>query len=239
MSNLATFENGRHQSAKHHIEETKQLEGVEAYTRGTLELLKERNPEYYAMVTTPKYVDEKQRAIDYARRISNGATKAEAYCKVLGIDWSIVGKDDVFKRWLNTRLWRYEQLEIVVKEIEYVQLSMHRLFHDKHIKALHEQFNLGMTARSEKVRADALHQFIQNTRNPLVGKPTDQDIAMVSESRQLLDSITNAFNSVRKVESVDGAYPQVDCAEEKNPPSTIFANSQNLAIDVVPLKDSL
>jgi len=116
---------------------------------------------------------------------------------------------------------------------------MHRLFHDKHIKALHEQFNLGMTARSEKVRADALHQFIQNTRNPLVGKPTDQDIAMVSESRQLLDSITNAFNSERKVESTNGDYPQVDCAEEKNPPHGIFTTNEKLAIDVVPLKDSL
>jgi len=239
MSNLATFENGKHGRTKHHTEEKKQLEGVEAYTKGTLELLKERNPEYYAMVTVPEYVDEKQRAIDYARRISSGATKVEAYCKILGMNWDIVGTDDVFKKWLNTRLWRYEQLEIVVKEIEYVQLSMHRLFHDKHIKALHEQFNLGMTARSEKVRADALHQFIQNTRNPLVGKPTDQDIAMVSESRQLLDSITNAFNSVRKVESTSSDYPQVDCAEEKNPPSTIFTKNEKLAIDVVPLKDSL
>ena len=115
---------------------------------------------------------------------------------------------------------------------------MHRFFHDKHLKALEAQFTLGMTARSEKVRADALHQFIQNTRNPMLGKPTETDVKMLSESRQLLDSITNAFRTVRG-ESPDSAvvdYPQSDVRRGENTPNGIFTTSQNPSkvIEVTP-----
>ena len=103
-----------------------------------------------------------------------------------------------------------------------------------------------MNARSEKVRADALNQFIVNTKNPLLGKPTDNEVKLMSESRQLLDSISNAFQQVSSKNISNRDNPRVvhtvnppeHKAEEENTLHNIFTNSQNPQPDIQH-KDSL
>jgi len=66
---------------------------------------------------------------------------------------------------------------------------------------------------------------------------------MLSESRQLLDSITNAFKAVQgnKTENhevVDSGYPQSIDSGERKAPHSIFTTSQKLqVIEVAPLKE--
>lgn len=191
--------------------------------------------EYYTCEQELEYKDAEEQALDFARRITNGDSKFKAYCAVHGLNHQgLIDNRKSYNR-VNVRVWRYLHSDVVKLQIDRVQLSLHSYFHDKHLKALNEQFNLGMSARSEKVRADALNQFIQNTRNPLLGKPTDNEVKLMSESRQLLDSISNAFQQVSskrtQVENprdVLTVNPPLITAGEENPQHTIFTNFQNL-----------
>ena len=223
---------------------------------------------YAVEAVSANYPTEFDRARDFGRLIANDAIQADAFCLVMGYDYEQMminveasGEDKLnFRKKLDRLAYKYKRLELVREAINAVQLDVHIEFHDKHMVALNEQFKLGMTARSEKVRADALHQFIQNTRNPHLNKPDEQEMNQLSESKALLDSIANVFATVsgnRPRNPLDGntgnpasimgndvtQNPPVETAQGEKPPNSIFTNSQNLqgadaTIDYTP-KDSL
>ena len=174
---------------------------------------------YYYKQNEYGLTSDKERLILYAKLVSTDYSSMEAYCMAYDIDFArLKGNKKSYAR-VNALIWRYLKRDDVREELEFIQLNLHSYFHDKHIKALEAQYNLGFRAKSEKVRADALHQFIQNTRNPTIGRPTDNDVKLMSESRQLLDSISSAFRNV--------STPQLVCSGEEKPQHSIFTNSQN------------
>ena len=71
-------------------------------------------------------------------------------------------------------------------KLEKIQEQLPDIYMNMHIMALNSQFKLAMNAKSEKVRADALHQFISNTK---ASKKESFDENTIS----LLNDITKAF----------------------------------------------
>lgn len=63
-----------------------------------------------------------------------------------------------------TKALRYIARKSVRSKLESIQESLPNIYMNMNIMALNAQFNLAMNAKSEKVRADALHQFIANTK---------------------------------------------------------------------------
>jgi len=185
--------------------------------------------EYFKKVNEYNATTDRERVVLYAKLVSDGSSSIEAYCIANDLDIEGLRECKPSYNRVNALIWRYLKRDDVRKELEFIQLNLHSYFHDKHVRALEAQYNLGFRAKSEKVRADALHQFIQNTRNPAIGKPTDNDIKLMSESRQLLDSISSAFRNV-------GNPPSV-AVEQENPQHRIFTNLQNL--ETATNKDSL
>jgi hypothetical protein len=163
--------------------------------------------------------------------VMDECSKMESFCLTFGLDKEKIGRGDGarYNRVMNV-VNRYFASNEVTRGVGKLQMRIHSEFSAQHIRALREQFSLGMTARSEKVRADALHQFIQNTRNPYLPSASNEDMQQARNNRQLLDAISQAFNKVT------GNKEYVD-AELVNPPSgllgeekasnEIFINSQN------------
>ena len=130
----------------------------------------------------------------YVHYISEGMPKNEAYTKIKP---QHVGKSSEL---LNNLRYRYEQGKAVKSKLKRLSAEIHLCFQNQNLQALQKQYEIGMGKHggSLKTQADALHQFIQNTSNPHTKISEDTEHKIVNENKQLLDSISNLFDSIGK-----------------------------------------
>lgn len=131
---------------------------------------------------------EDRNAMEFVSLLEEGNSATKAYVKVFG---SIEGEA---RTTTAVKASRYKKDELVKKYIDRSYRDKYMYFADKHFMALEAQFDLAMNANSEKVRADALHQFISNTSKPL--KTEEEADAALTANRVLLDKITDVFISM-------------------------------------------
>jgi hypothetical protein len=130
----------------------------------------------------------------YVHYLSEGLDKNEAYLKIKPQHKDKNPKD------LNAIRYRYEQGKVVKSKLKRLSAEIYLCFQNQNLQALQKQYEIGMGKHggSLKTQADALHQFIQNTSNPYTRVTEETENKIVNENRQLLDSISNLFDSIGK-----------------------------------------
>lgn len=161
-------------------------------------------------------------------------SKMNAFCLAFGLDYEKLTPEIDYDRYNRVYrvINRYFASATVQREVTRFQSKIHSEFATMHVRALREQYSLGMSARSEKVRADALHQFIQNTRNPYLPTASNEDMQQARGNRQLLDTIASAFMRVTGqhgdcVVDAEVLTPQVAVGKEEKANDRIFPISEN------------
>jgi hypothetical protein len=115
-------------------------------------------------------VQEYIAAVKYCSHKLMGATNIEAYSKTFPdkiIDFTQRG---VSSKDQASYCSAYNKSKLVQLIMEQTMIPVHVLNMDMYQKALNAQFDLGMNAQSEKVRADALNSVLTQLRPPEIKK---------------------------------------------------------------------
>lgn len=110
-----------------------------------------------------------------------GCTNIEAYMKAFPDKYNKFVADGVAAKDIASYVTAYNKGKLVNLIFEQTLVPVHVLNMDMYQKALNAQFQLGMSAASEKVRADALNSVMVQLRPPDV-KKIEMDIGIKEDN---------------------------------------------------------
>lgn len=119
-----------------------------------------------------------------------GATNIEAYMKTFPDKYSKFVADGVSAKDIASYVTAYNKGKLVNLIFEQTLVPTHVLNMDMYQRALNEQMVLGLTAKSEKVRSDALNSVMTQLRPPEV-KKIEMDIGVRED--QSLNVLKNSM----------------------------------------------
>lgn len=111
-------------------------------------------------------IDQYLDAVRYISFKLLGATNIEAYMKAFPDKYNKFVADGVSAKDISSYVSAYNKGKLVNLIFEQTIIPTHVLNQDMYQRALNEQMVLGLTAKSEKVRADALNSVMQQLRPP-------------------------------------------------------------------------
>jgi len=129
-------------------------------------------------------------AVRYVSYKLMGAANINAYIKTFPAKYSKFVTDGVEPKDIASYVTAYNKGKLVNLIMEQSIVPVHVLNMDMYQKALNEQFNLGMTAQSEKVRSDSLNSVLQQLRPPEVKKAELQIAVKESDAIKSLKEMT-------------------------------------------------
>jgi hypothetical protein len=154
-----------------------------------------------------QYVD----AVRYVSFKLMGSTNIDAYMKTFPDKYQDMVTRGVEAKDIASYVTAYNKGKLVNLIYEQTLIPTHVLNQDMYQKALNEQFLLGMTAKSEKVRSDALNSVMVQLRPPEVkkieldiGTKEDQSIntmrqAMVDLANAQRDAISSGLMNAQEI----------------------------------------
>lgn len=116
-------------------------------------------------------------AVRYVSHKLMGASNIEAYMKTFPDKYRDFVAQGVAAKDIASYVTAYNKGKLVNLIFEQTLIPVHVLNMDMYQKALNAQFELGLTAQSEKVRADALNSVLTQLRPPEI-KKVELDIAV-------------------------------------------------------------
>lgn len=154
-------------------------------------------------------------AVKYVSHKLMGCSNIEAYMKTF---------PDKYQEWVHTGVApkdiasyvsAYNKGKLVNLIFEQTIIPVHVLNQDMYQKALNAQFDLGLNAQSEKVRADALNSVLQQLRPPEI-KKVELDIAVKeSDAIATLRETTMALAEAQRKAIASGAINAQDAAHQR------------------------
>lgn len=111
-------------------------------------------------------IDQYLDAVRYISFKLLGATNIEAYMKAFPDKYNKFIADGVSAKDISSYVSAYNKGKLVNLIFEQTIIPTHVLNQDMYQRALNEQMVLGLTAKSEKVRADALNSVMTQLRPP-------------------------------------------------------------------------
>lgn len=126
---------------------------------------------YTSVMADGKFrIDQYVNAVKYVSHKLMGCSNIEAYTKTFPDKMNDFHQRAVSAKDISSYVVAYNKSKLVNLIFEQTLVPMHVLNQDMYQKALNEQFNLGMTATSEKVRSDALNSVMMQLKPPEVSK---------------------------------------------------------------------
>lgn len=126
-------------------------------------------------------IDEYLNAVRYVSFKLMGATNIEAYTKTFPDKYARFVAQGVAAKDIASYCTAYNKSKLVNLIFEQTLVPVHVLNMDMYQKALNAQFELGMTANSEKVRADALNSVLAQLKPPET-KKIELDVGIKEDS---------------------------------------------------------
>lgn len=154
-------------------------------------------------------------AVKYVGHKLMGCSNIEAYMKTFPDKYQNFVMSGVASKDIASYVTAYNKGKLVNLIFEQTLIPVHVLNQDMYQRALNAQFELGMSAASEKVRADALNSVLTQLRPPEV-KKVELDIG-VKESdaiAQLREATLSLAEEQRKA-IMAGALSAQDAAHQK------------------------
>jgi hypothetical protein len=141
------------------------------------------------MANSYKIDDEK--ICDYVRLVTyENKSKIEAYCTIYDLDYLSMSKED--KKKYSVYLYRFENIPAVRKSITDFQTSLAIKYSSERMQCIDELYNLAFSAKSEKVRVDAIWKFLEVTKPD---KPVASSSG-IDDGARLLNDVKAVFNSM-------------------------------------------
>lgn len=126
---------------------------------------------YTSVMADGKFrIDQYVNAVKYVSHKLMGSSNIEAYTKTFPDKMNDFHLRAVSAKDISSYVVAYNKSKLVNLIFEQTIVPMHILNMDMYQKALNEQFNLGMTATSEKVRSDALNSVMMQLKAPETSK---------------------------------------------------------------------
>lgn len=165
------------------------------------------------------YID----AVKYVSYKLMGSSNIEAYSKTFPDRVQRLIDDGADDKTISSYVSAYNKTQLVNKILEQTIIPTHVLNHHLYQKAINVQAELMVTARSEKVRADAAACLISQLKPPEtkkieidMGNKADKTIdalrettqALVEQQRRMLEAGATA-QSIAKQKIIDGEYEEV------------------------------
>lgn len=154
-------------------------------------------------------------AVKYISHKLMGCSNIEAFMKTFPDKYQDWVSSGVAAKDIASYVSAYNKGKLVNLIFEQTIIPVHVLNMDMYQRALNEQFNLGLTAQSEKVRADALNSVLQQLRPPEV-KKVELDIAVKeNDAIATLRETTMALAEAQRKAIASGAINAQDAAHQK------------------------
>ena len=172
-------------------------------------------------------IDQYLDAVRYVSFKLMGATNIEAYMKTFPDKYQNFVNTGVQAKDISSYVSAYNKGKLVNLIYEQTLIPVHVLNLDMYQRALNEQMTLGLTAKSEKVRSDALNSVMTQLRPPEIKKvelevSTKEDgsinalrestMALVRQQKMMLES---GMMDAQEVAHQKLAYIDVDVVEVK------------------------
>lgn len=160
-------------------------------------------------------IDSYLDAVKYVSHKLMGASNIEAYMKTFPDKYQDFVARGVAPKDIASYVTAYNKGKLVNLIFEQTMIPVHVLNMDMYQKALNAQFELGLTAASEKVRSDALNSVLTQLRPPEV-KKFELDIAVKeNDAIKTLRESTLALAEEQRRAIAAGAINAQDAAHQK------------------------
>lgn len=128
-------------------------------------------------------------AVRYVTYKSMGDKDIDAYSKTFPDRYQRLVEEGTTQKAISSYATAFKKTQLVTRLFEQTMIPIHIANADIFQKAVNEQANLMLTARSEKVRSDAAHSLMQ-TLKPPVAKEIDLKVGVRHD--QSLEDLRNA-----------------------------------------------
>lgn len=160
-------------------------------------------------------IDSYLDAVKYVSHKLMGSSNIEAYMKTFPDKYQDFVTRGVAPKDIASYVTAYNKGKLVNLIFEQTLIPVHVLNMDMYQKALNAQFELGLTAASEKVRSDALNSVLTQLRPPEV-KKFELDIAVKeNDAIKTLRESTLALAEEQRKAIAAGAINAQDAAHQK------------------------
>lgn len=154
-------------------------------------------------------------AVKYVSHKLMGCSNIEAYMKTFPDKYNYFLAQGVQSKDIASYVTAYNKGKLVNLIFEQTLIPVHVLNMDMYQRALNEQFNLGLTAKSEKVRSDALDSVLAQLRPPEI-KKVELDIGVKeSDAIKTLRETTLALAEQQRQAIAAGAINAQDAAHQR------------------------
>jgi hypothetical protein len=166
-------------------------------------------------------VQEYLSAVKYVSHKLMGCTNIDAYTKTFPEKLQRFTAQGVQSKDIASYVTAYNKSKLVNTIFEQTMIPVHVLNMDMYQKALNAQFDLGMNANSEKVRADALNSVLTQLRPPDV-KKVELDITHKEDSSiSVLREATMALARQQRDLLTAGAVTAQEVAHQRVVPAEV------------------
>lgn len=160
-------------------------------------------------------IDQYLDAVQYVSHKLRGATNIEAYMKTFPVKYQQFVLDGVAAKDIASYVTAYNKGKLVNLIMEQTLVPVHVLNMDMYQKALNAQFELGMSAQSEKVRSDALNSVLQQLRPPEIKKAELAVTVKESEAIKSLKEMTLQLATEQRAAIAAGLTTAQQTAHQK------------------------
>ena len=160
-------------------------------------------------------MDQYLDAVRYVSFKLMGATNIEAYMKTFPDKYQNFLNQGVAAKDIASYVTAYNKGKLVNLIFEQTLVPVHVLNMDMYQRALNEQFNLGLTAKSEKVRSDALNSVMTQLRPPETKKLEMEITAKEDGSINALRETTMELVRQQRLMMESGAMNVQEVAHQK------------------------
>ncbi|WP_347220222.1 hypothetical protein [Chryseobacterium sp.] len=154
-------------------------------------------------------------AVQYVSHKLRGATNIEAYMKTFPDKYKQFVLAGVAAKDIASYVTAYNKGKLVNLIMEQTLVPVHVLNMDMYQKALNAQFELGMSAQSEKVRSDALNSVLQQLRPPEVKKAELAITVKESDAIKSLKELTLGLAEQQRQAIASGLTTAKETAHQK------------------------